>query len=774
MSPTASRRRSDWAASIVMAGTQSRGTRARPTFGPDFPRSGARSANPVRSYTLLNHESPDFIRFVNPGDLRVAHLSCGTANCHADQVLQVRKSMMTHGAMLRGAALYNNGAVPQKWARYGESYTMHGAPQRMQTVPPPTPEETARKGVVPFLDPLPRFEASQPANILRIFERGRREPQEIGLPNPFEDPGKPRAGLSARGLGTRNRTDPVFIALQKTRLLDPTLNFLGTNDHPGDYRSSGCTACHVIYANDRSPVNSGPYALFGHQGLSFQADPTIPRTERGHPIKHRFVTGIPTSQCIVCHIHPGTAVLNTYTGYMWWDEETDGELMYPQKEKSPTAEEFTQSMMSNPDETAARGNWSDPAFLERVWELNSQARHTQFADYHGHGWVFRAVFKKDRRGNLLDHRGEPVHDDSTTRSMEAVRLPAELKELYRTKNAAASQKAAFDRAAAKRDGLPVHQLDIHLEKGMHCVDCHFIQDVHGNTKLYGEVRAAIEIQCIDCHGTITERASLTSSGPASDTSAAESGNPGRNLAALRTPFKQRRFERVGKKIIQHSMVEPDLAWEITQVIDTIDPGSAHYNERARLAKTVRFENDRIVWGDVPDSSRTPCAHANKKMSCVACHSSWNPSCFGCHLPQRANQKMPQLHNEGDITRNYVSYNFQTLRDDVFMLAHDGDVTGRRIGPARSSCAIHVGSYNANRESIYVQQQTISAEGLSGIAFSTNVPHTVRGGPPVHADGPEKGRAGPQVPIYRDTATPRCAPTATCRRQTTTMPSWPNS
>ena len=103
-------------------------------------------------------------------------------------------------------------------------------------------------------------------------------------------------------------------------------------------------------------------------------------------------------------------------------------------------------------------------------------------------------------------------------------------------------------------------------------------------------------------------------------------------------------------------------------------------------------------------------HANAKMSCIACHSSWNPSCFGCHLPQKANKKMPQLHNEGDVTRNYVSYNFQTLRDDVFMLARDGDVTGNRIGPARSSCAIHVGSYNANRESIYVQQQTISARG----------------------------------------------------------------
>ncbi len=712
---------------------------------PRFPEAWGSSGNPVRSYTLLNHESPEFIRFVNPGDLRVAQVSCG--QCHADQVLQVKKSMMTHGAMLWGAALYNNGSVPFKWARFGESYSMNGAPQRLQTVPPPTPFEIAMKGVVPYLDPLPRFEASQPGNVLRIFERGRRDPQEVGIPNSFEDPGKPRAGLSARGLGTRNRTDPVLIGLQKTRLFDPTLNFLGTNDHAGDYRSSGCTACHVIYANDRSRVNSGPYAVFGHQGRSFQGDPNIPANEPGHPIKHQFTATIPTSQCIVCHVHPGTNVLNSYTGYMWWDEETDGELMYPQTQKHPTAEEFTRSMMSNPDETAAKGKWSDPAFLERVADLNPQAKHTQFADFHGHGWVFRAVFKKDRHGKLLDHRGERVTDDSTAALMAAVSMPAELKERYRTKNAAAVRQQAFDRADSRRDGLPVHQLDIHLEKGMHCVDCHFIQDVHGNTKLYGEVRAAIEVQCIDCHGTPANRATLLTSGPASDTSAVESGKDGRDLSALRTPFRERRFERRGNTIVQRSMVEQDLAWEITQVADTIDPRSSHYNQLAHLAKTVRFDEQRgdMVWGDIPGGKEEACAHASAKMSCVACHSSWNPSCFGCHLPQRANKKMPQLHNEGDVTRNYVSYNFQTLRDDVFMLARDGDATGNRIGPARSSCAIHVGSYNANREAIYVQQQTISGEGMSGIAFSTNVPHTVRGGPPLrhdpsHPESRDNGRA----------------------------------
>jgi hypothetical protein len=232
---------------------------------------------------------------------------------------------------------------------------------------------------------------------------------------------------------------------------------------------------------------------------------------------------------------------------------------------------------------------------------------------------------------------------------------------------------------------------------------------------------------------------LLTSGPAADTSALESGKSGRDLAALRTPFGKRRFERQVNALIQRSMVEPDLAWSIVQTKETTDPGSRFYNEKSHLAKTVRFDGDTMVWGTMPAAGEQACAHANENMSCIACHSAWNPSCFGCHLPQRANKKMPQLHNEGDITRNYVSYNFQTLRDDVYMLARDGDVTHNRIGPARSSCAIHVGSYNANRESIYVQQQTISAEGLAGIAFSTNVPHTVRGGPPLVKEGADRGR-----------------------------------
>src|SRR5262249_19270761 len=244
-----------------------------------------------------------------------------------------------------------------------------------------------------------------------------------GRPGGGGESGRPRTRLSERGLGTENRTDPVFIGLQRTRLFDPTLNFMGTNDHPGDYRNSGCTACHMIYANDRSRINSGPYAKYGHLGTSFSDDPTIPKNEPGHPIQHQFTTAIPSSQCIVCHIHPGTNVLNSYLGYMWWDEETDGEVMYPKQQKYPTAEQYVQAAMTNPDEISARGNWSDPRFLERVWELNPQLKHTQFADFHGHGWVFRAVFKKDRHGHLLDHEGRIIPEASNAQLQSAMVVP---------------------------------------------------------------------------------------------------------------------------------------------------------------------------------------------------------------------------------------------------------------------------------------------------------------------------------------------------------------
>jgi hypothetical protein len=173
------------------------------------------------------------------------------------------------------------------------------------------------------------------------------------------------------------------------------------------------------------------------------------------------------------------------------------------------------------------------------------------------------------------------------------------------------------------------------------------------------------------------------------------------------------------------MVVPGRWWRVKQTIDTINPGASHpedYSLKSRYAKTMRTDN--ATWGDVPADDKQ-LAHRDANMTCFACHSSWMTSCFGCHLSMQANRKMPNRHNEGGDTRNFTTYNYQVLRDDVFMLGRDGTVTGNRIAPVRSSSAVLVSSQNQNREWIYSQQQTVSAEGLSGQTFNTHVPHTVR-------------------------------------------------
>jgi hypothetical protein len=707
-------------------GNPAAATEAEAHVQPKFPAAwGCKngecaSRNPERSNTLLAKESSEFVRFINPGDFRVLNQTCG--ECHSDQNRNVTRSMMAHGSMLWGAALYNNGGFPLKDARYGESYSEDGQPRVLFQIPQPTREEQMFKGHLSLIEPIPRWEISQPGNILRVFERGGKRRLEVGLPDREEEGGKPDKGLSPRGLGTNNRTDPVYLGLQKTRLLDPTLNFLGTNDHPGDYRSAGCTACHVVYANDRDPAAAGLYAKAGNQGHSQSADTSIPKNEPGHPIKHQFTSQIPTQQCMTCHMHPGTNMVATYLGQTWWDNESDGKEMYPANGQiDPSQAEEVRKLDRNPEGSSLRGLWSDPDFLQKTGtaEFNARLKNVQFADAHGHGWVFKKVYEKDRKGNLLDASGQQISPDDPDKFKKAV-----------------------------------HLADIHLEKGMHCTDCHFRQDAHGTGILYNEPRAAVEIGCVDCHGTIKAKTNgITSGFAAMPPSANEIKNIrekrklpviGRDLTRLtfRSPsgseLKVMEILTSDKKkkdadgnevqlrkgdVIQNSTVEPGKWWKVKQTLDTVTPGSADYNERSAYAKTMQKDNE--TWGDstvVEDKL----AHRDSNMTCYACHTSWVTSCFGCHLSMESNRKMPNRHNEGGDSRNFTSYNYQVIRDDIFMLGRDGTVTGHRVAPVRSSSAILVSSRNQNREWIYHQQQTVSAEGFSGQTFNTHVPHTVRG------------------------------------------------
>ena len=731
---------------------------------PRFPHSWnfPSSANPERSYTLLNREAPEYIRFVNPSDYRVARTACGS--CHLEIIEAAERSLMATGAMLWGGASYNNGILPYKNYILGEAYTDQGEPAMLLSPGLQNgnlSQAALARGNLPKLYPLPTWHIVPPADNFRVFERGGRTINtnfpEIGNPNlggiqRLDEPGRPDLRQSNRGPATGLRVAIPVLNIHKTRLNDPFTTMMGTNDQPGDYRSSGCASCHVVYANDRDPKHSGPWAQFGRDGQTNTVDPTIRdlmqraaselhgasagghgehggaaggegampaghpvgagEREHGHPVEHAFTRAIPTAQCMNCHMHQPNIFLNSYLGYTMWDYESDAPLMWPERQAYPSSSEVRETNERNPEAAAARGRWADVNFLRRVADdVNPQAQATQFADYHGHGWNFRAIYKRDRVGNLLDAQGNMATWGTDTAHIVQ---PTDPERFRRTGNPQFAPNG-------QQNGKAVHLMDIHVEKGMQCADCHFAQDSHGNGMIQGEVANAVEIGCKDCHGTADAYPTLRTSNVA-----ARPG--GTDLSLLRNPDGQARFEwgvddTGHKTLLQRSLVDPSLTWQVKLVRNAVDRTSRDFNAKAARAKLMGRDTATLNWG--PGIAPGDRAHNPDNMACFTCHLSWTTSCGGCHLPIEANWKTSSHKYDGIETRNFATYNPQVARDDMFQLGIHMTTKGHEITPVRSTSALVLSSTNINRERIYVQQPPISASGFSSQAFAPHFPHTVR-------------------------------------------------
>jgi cytochrome c551/c552 len=114
------------------------------------------SANPQGSYAKLNQEHPAYIRFINPGDLRVARDACGA--CHLPIIQAQERSLMATSAMLWGGASYNNGILPYKRYILGESYTPEGAAAAIVNPLRVDNQLFVDKGILDRLYPLPAWE----------------------------------------------------------------------------------------------------------------------------------------------------------------------------------------------------------------------------------------------------------------------------------------------------------------------------------------------------------------------------------------------------------------------------------------------------------------------------------------------------------------------------------------------------------------------------------------------------------------------------------------
>ena len=223
----------------------------------------------------------------------------------------------------------------------------------------PTTEQVEERGLTTAIWPIPRWEITQPGNscALRAW-RGSRS--RSGRPRCEEDPGRlPDVKLSIRGFGTDLAPTRFSISLQKTRLLDPTLALLGTNDHPGDFRASDAPPAMSSTANDRSPVHSSYWAKYGNRGESFSIDKAVnpspnPTTQptmepygnrsiarhefpaRRHPIQHVFVRKYADEHVASSAMSiPAPMCLNSYLGSCGGTTKPTASSCTPQKQVNP-------------------------------------------------------------------------------------------------------------------------------------------------------------------------------------------------------------------------------------------------------------------------------------------------------------------------------------------------------------------------------------------------------------------------------------------------------
>ena len=162
-----------------------------------------------------------------------------------------------------------------------------------------------------------------------------------------------------------------------------------------------------VYANDRDPRHSRPVRAVRPR-----------RRERRPPIRRSRRTSRPPAQArvhardpvVAVHGLPHAPAEHVHEHLLRLHDvglRVRRAVMWPEKQQYPTDAESARD--PRPQSRRRRRSAASGAireFLKNVSTLNPQLKDTQFADYHGHGWNFRAVFKRDRKGNLLDKDGK--------------------------------------------------------------------------------------------------------------------------------------------------------------------------------------------------------------------------------------------------------------------------------------------------------------------------------------------------------------------------------
>lgn len=512
---------------------------------------------------------------------------------------------------------------------------------------------------------------------------------------------------------------------------DPSDVELRNNNNPfGRGRPSGCTSCHIEYGKDgknlepidrtvadngRNPSTDLPFGIRNDKGERFYAK------------RHELKRAVKSEQCAACH---GFVTRVDYASTGTYEQETD----FTNLEKVNTIGDFE---YLTPKGSTVRV-FDNLAHYKNGRILNDGEGVSE--DLNNNGELDTTLVETDLNGDDIlqpneDFNKNGILDEELTINEDKngngkLDIPDRV-----------ARSEAFDGRQSRiiygGGSGSVRLNDIHIERGMGCVDCHIQNDVHGDGNLYTRNWDAIQVECDDCHGTNDAEAELVFSGP----------NGGDSLEAERydTPFGKKWFERIDGKLFQRSRTNPNLGWFVPQLASPKDNASA-YAHRQRVESfdpAVDGGNEQCAaFNDEDSCSEARCswdgkackgferkyAHVAERgekggLECYSCHSSWQPNCLTCHIKMDVAKPKQEIW-WGDDDVEDVFFQLFSYTRSPFYLGNAGNTEGNKIAPHRSLMQLHL-TVVAGGIQLAESAMFSTTNNLSSMVSNPYFPHTVR-------------------------------------------------
>jgi len=279
-------------------------------------------------YTVagVSYEALDYLQFINPGDLRVTSDGRGCGSCHDSHAATVAGSLLATEAGIFSGAMYAIGAdnvVPENAGLHEDTSADIGfrAVQDHQFA-----ANQAILGTVSRLIEAPVFSVFGATGQSAIFNNPAYDASAL-----LDDRNPDNSVISGSPLHN------LFLEQVSFTCGDCHLGSAGANNRAGDYRSAGCTACHMQYSLGGRSGSSDP-----NVNKLEPLDPDdIDAPERSHPRKHQIssiakttpngtqIAGIDDYACAGCHQGSNRTVMQYWGIRLDQNQDVRNNRQYP-------------------------------------------------------------------------------------------------------------------------------------------------------------------------------------------------------------------------------------------------------------------------------------------------------------------------------------------------------------------------------------------------------------------------------------------------------------